>query len=259
MPAPSGAVGRVCVYSDKKYDEFIDRSRNENINFRFDESLSRTKFLRRELSLCNPWDYFCTFTFDSDKVDRYDYHSVSAKLRKFFDNYRQRYSPNFRYMVVPESHVKGGIHFHGLLKGVRAQDLYVPDTILKRVEINDFTSPYSTELIEVPNTPGYMRWRSYRLGFMDISPVQDHFRCSSYILKYITKQMQHAEFLNKGDRILLASSGLRRAIEICKEDIDYSQMYSLVTHYFGEPLKYDFCDVYQDIPMQTIDEVLNYI
>lgn len=258
-PSPDGALGRVCVYSEKKYNEFIDRSRRDDSQFRLDESLWRTKFLARELSMCNPWDYFCTFTFSPERVDRTDYKEVSHKLRVFFNNYRKRKSKDFRYMVVPESHTKDGIHFHGLVRGIRPQDLYVPDMILKRFDVNDYESEFSTELRWVPNTPGYLRWRDYTLGFMDLSPVRDHFRCSSYILKYITKSMQRNDFLVKGDHILLHSQGLRKSIEICKSDIDYKVLYPLIQSEFGSPLIYQFCDVFQDVPMDKIDGVLNYL
>ena len=258
-PSPDGVCGRVCVYPEKKFDEFLDRSRNDLVDFRFEQSLWRTKSIARELSICNDWDYFCTFTFDSNKVDRYCYKDVSAALQKFFTSYRKNYTKSFRYMVVPECHVDGAIHFHGLVKGIRPEDLFVPDKVLKRVNDDDYESPFDTRLIMVPNTKGYLRWKQYKLGFMDLSPVRDHFRCSSYVLKYITKSMQRNDFIGKGDHIVLHSQGLRRSIEFVKSDIDYAVMYDICKSFMGEPLAFQFCDVYQNVPYSQIEEAMKYL
>lgn len=65
-----------------------------------------------ELAACNDFDLFCTLTLDKKKVDRYDYHSVITPLNTWLDNRVRR--RGLRYILVPELHKDGAIHFHGL-------------------------------------------------------------------------------------------------------------------------------------------------
>ena len=75
-----------------------------------------------------------------------------------FNNYRNRYSPDFRYIVIPEFHKNGAVHFHGMVRGIRLQDFEIPPTVMKRNILTD-------KLEMVPNTKGYVRWKNYNLGF----------------------------------------------------------------------------------------------
>ncbi len=175
---------------------------------RMQESLSRTKRTIRDLILCNKFDYFCTFTFDGGKVDRMDFSECRKKLTKIFDNYKQRYSPEFRYVVLPEFHEDGAIHFHGVVRGIRSQDFIVPEMIPKRID---------GVLTMVPNTPGYVDWEYYskKLGWFSCSEIQNQERCANYITKYVTKDIA---LLPKGARVVMASSGLERPELIHDED-----------------------------------------
>lgn len=259
MPAPDGAVARVCVYPER--DFVAERSDFLSYDYRLEESLSRTKRLARELAYCNHWDYFCTFTFDKDKVDRFSLNEVKKKLSKFFHNYVDRHSSDFKYMVIPEHHSDGAVHFHGLLRNINPKHIVVPPTIAKRINytLDDKGRKVGGEVVQVPNTPGYLLWTSYKFGYCNISPVNNHFGASNYILKYITKEVQNADFIGKGDRMILASQGLRRALEVVKCSIDYKEGYKLFDEFKSYRLMYDFCDVYDDIPINRLDELLSII
>ena len=47
-------------------------------------SLRRTKTLITDIVLCNDFQYFCTFTFDPDKVDRYSYSACLHKMMQVY-------------------------------------------------------------------------------------------------------------------------------------------------------------------------------
>lgn len=209
---------------------------------RDEHSLYRTKRIFKDLGICNHWEYFCTFTFSSENVDRYDYLSCKNKLVKFFNNYRRK-SPNFRYLVIPEKHKDNAIHFHGLISGV--SDFSVPDKIYKRV---------CDELVLVPNTNNYYRWDSYKLGFFSCSPIRDHLKTVNYCLKYITKDLC-TDFFPKGSQLCLHSQGLRKPLEILNSDVmcDVSDIANLINTNYEI---YDFCMKYNDL---TEDEVLKLI
>ena len=105
-------------------------------------------------------------------------------MLKFFDNYRQRKSPGFRYLLVPEQHKDGAFHFHGLFMGIAPSDLVI-------------------------NEYGYLDFVPYRdkFGFCSLSRIQDFYACANYITKYISKDM----FQNipaPGTHLYFASKGL---------------------------------------------------
>ncbi|RPF41886.1 hypothetical protein EDD70_3012 [Hydrogenoanaerobacterium saccharovorans] len=170
---------------------------------KLDNSLVRSRRIIRDLILCNQFDYFCTFTFSGEKIDRYDYQACKKRLTRLFNNYQQRYSCDFRYLVVPEQHKDGAWHFHGVLSGIRDGDFVVPDTIWKH------PNKQSEELIQVPNTKGYVDWAYYskKLGFFSCSRIRHYEACANYVTKYITKSL---ETIQKGQRVFMASANLKR-------------------------------------------------
>lgn len=172
---------------------------------RMEESLCRSRRLLRDYVLCNKWDLFCTFTFDMAKVDRYDYKECSSVLRKFFNNYKSRYSPNFRYIVIPEFHKDGAIHFHGFVRGIRPDDLYIPKYIQKRED---------GQLLTVPNTKKYVRWRNYGYGNFDCSAIRNIEAAARYAVKYITKDLAS---LPTGVKVVLHS------LNLCKPELVFDE------------------------------------
>lgn len=170
----------------------LEDSERETYDYKLDESLYRTKALVRDLIRCNPWDYFVTFTFNPDKTNRYDFKECRSRLTKFFNNYRSRYSSNFRYMVIPEQHKDGAWHFHGMVRGLRDGDLYVPDFVISGSDL-------------VPNTKSYVRWAQYNLGYFSASRVKNIEACALYVTKYVTKTLSD---IGVGSRALLHSTGL---------------------------------------------------
>lgn len=68
-----------------------------------------------DVILCNrDLDTFATFTYSPDSVDdRADYAEVYRKLDVWLSNRVQRHG--LKYVIVPERHKSGAIHFHGIL------------------------------------------------------------------------------------------------------------------------------------------------
>lgn len=80
-----------------------------------DDSVKRAMETIFDIAALNPFTHFVTWTLDMKKVDRYDPSAVKKKVKKFLNNMQQRY--NLMYLVVPEEHKDGAIHFHGLVAG----------------------------------------------------------------------------------------------------------------------------------------------
>lgn len=69
----------------------------------------------RDIALCNEFTHFVTLTLNAAKVDRYDMSAVLKKMRIWLDNRVRR--RGLRYILVPELHKDGAIHFHGFFGG----------------------------------------------------------------------------------------------------------------------------------------------
>lgn len=67
----------------------------------------------RDFALANDWKYFVTFTLDRSKVDRYDVKAMTMRLNAWLDNRVRR--KGLRYIIVPELHKDGALHYHGLV------------------------------------------------------------------------------------------------------------------------------------------------
>ena len=76
-----------------------------------DRSMRRARSKVRRLALANEFKWFVTLTLDPEKVDSHSGEDVVKKLNAWASNAVQR--QGLKYILVPERHKKGGIHFHG--------------------------------------------------------------------------------------------------------------------------------------------------
>ena len=86
----------------------------------FPESLARAKRRARnaiyDAAMCSDLGLFVTLTIDPAKMDRESPEEVFRHLRYWLDNNVRR--RGLAYVLVPEYHKKGGIHFHTLTNDV---------------------------------------------------------------------------------------------------------------------------------------------
>lgn len=71
----------------------------------------RARSQLRDYALCTKFDYFVTLTLDKSKIDRYSIDVIIKRLRVWLDNRVRR--AGLVYVLVPEKHKDGAIHFHG--------------------------------------------------------------------------------------------------------------------------------------------------
>lgn len=161
-----------------------DKSIYHSIN----SSLSRTINTIYDLASSNVWDWFLTFTFDSKKVDRYDYDLCYSKLSKFLNNLKNKKCADLKYLVVPEYHKDGAVHFHGLISGV------------------------SDDFFEHSGIKDIYNFTPYKFGFSTATKVQSTHKVSNYITKYITKDL----IVNSKRKRYLCSKGLMRPEIVCE-------------------------------------------
>lgn len=74
-------------------------------------AMRRARAAVRRLALANDFRWFVTLTLDQMRVDRYDPAAVIRKLNQWCSNQVKR--KGLRYILVPERHKDGALHFHG--------------------------------------------------------------------------------------------------------------------------------------------------
>lgn len=81
-----------------------------------ERSQRRARQQIRDYALCSDFKYFVTLTLDEKKINRYDISVIVKRLRVWLDNRVRRCG--LRYILVPERHKDGAIHFHGFFNDV---------------------------------------------------------------------------------------------------------------------------------------------
>lgn len=77
------------------------------------DNISRARRKVFDIAKCNNFDLFVTLTLDQTKIDRFSVSDIKKAVRKWLNNMSQRY--NIKYLIVPEYHKNGAIHFHALI------------------------------------------------------------------------------------------------------------------------------------------------
>lgn len=135
-------------------------------------SMHRAKAAVRDIALCNHFEYFFTGTLSPEKVDRYDSEEVYKKVSSFLKN--ASYRKGFQYVIVPELHTDGAIHFHGMCN-------------LGTLSIQRAVSPKGTQLTTERGQPIF-NLLDWKLGFSECVRIDENYaRTCNYLTKYITK------------------------------------------------------------------------
>lgn len=153
-----------------------DQARSDQVSF------NRTKNAVYSYSRQCSWNYFITLTFDSSKADRYDYKDCTKKARNWFSNQKKRYAPDLKYLCVPERHKDGAWHMHALIADTG--DMIFEDS--GRVSYKGKAFKRTAQLSKFPTIFNLSGWR---YGWSTATEVRDTHRVSSYLVKYITKDL----------------------------------------------------------------------
>lgn len=130
--------------------------------------------IRRKIkgyALCNGFRWFVTLTFDPEKVNSSDYETAKNTLLKWCRKMRDRHG-QFDYLMIPELHKSGAVHFHGLLGDVTA---YFVEAVNAKTG-----NPVIRHNRQVYNLP------EWEYGFSDCEEIESPERAASYITKYVT-------------------------------------------------------------------------
>lgn len=158
-------------------EDDVELARQHSVNV----SKHRTVDSIYKYALCNSWQGFVTLTFNPELVDSSDYELCSQKMKNWLGNIKKRYSPDLKYIVVPELHSdKIKYHFHGLFSSFGSMPL-----------VDSGHKDNAGRIIY--NLP---LW-SYGFSTMTLIDNESSDKAVSYIIKYISKDLCAALFGKK--------------------------------------------------------------
>lgn len=196
------SLPRMKTEEQKKKD--LEESRRSN--------LYKTKARIKDYILSNDFTHFITFTF---ATERNDDDRAFARMRNWLKD-QQRKHGKFIYIVIPERHKTGEIHFH-LVIGDYAGDLV--DSGVK----HGGNTVYNV-----------VDWRH---GYSTATEIRNKQKTASYMTKYIVKDMEK-NVVGKGKKKYWSPQGLKKPVVEYFEDIP--DMSNAELHFDG-----DTCKIYQ--------------
>lgn len=150
-------------------------------------NLGKSKRKIRDYILSNEFDMFWTITFAKDRKDS---EKCFIKLQNWIKYMKKKYG-KFDYLIIPEKHKTGEIHFHGVTNGFKGRLI---DSGIKKKGITVYNAD------------------NWKHGFSTVTYIRDRRRTASYVTKYITKEM-HQSTVGKGKKKYWQSNGLRLPVE----------------------------------------------
>ena len=182
--------------------------------------MRRARAQVRDLALCTPFRWFVTLTLDRARVDRYDMKEITRHLNHWLDNQVRR--RGLSYVLVPERHRDGAIHFHGFfndaLEAADSGTLSLPGskTPRKPRSARQRAEWLAQGAHPVFNLPGWP-W-----GFTTAIELYGEYpRAVNYVCKYIGKDGEKI-----GGRWYYSGGSLGRP-EVSYEDISYREVAAL--------------------------------
>jgi len=154
-------------------------------------------------ALCNPWDWFGTFTLNPRYRDRSDLEGFRKDFMQLIRHSR-RDGGDIEALIVPELHKSGDAwHLHGLIKGLPVDSLR-PFTLTEKLP------RYITDKLKAGGI--VYDWPTYRksFGWVDIEPIKNPDAAARYITKYVTKDVSEgtAKALDSGKHLYYVTRGL---------------------------------------------------
>lgn len=129
----------------------------------------------REKAFLNPFNYFCTFTYDSRKMTEEEF---VERIQKCLSNLHTR--RGWRYMYVYErGHETNRLHIHGLFaipEGEMVGDIRED----RRYDRND-------EEMKISHINSWFEERFGRNDFVEIGSIKDDPSVMNYVIKYVGK------------------------------------------------------------------------
>lgn len=228
-------VARVAGVED---EEFLCIEKGSVNDEKLENNIIRARSKIFEYAICNPWEWFCTFTIDKTKYNRYDLENYHKNLAQFIRDYNKKFGLSIKYLFIPETHKDGAWHEHGFLLGLPVEHL---QAFTLEMKLPTYIRDKLKEGQEVFNWCGY----SEKFGFCDLEPIRNLEACSNYVRKYISKNLA-TSVKDVNAHLYYCSKGLNVAETIKKG--------TLSTGIEEVPTKNNFSNDYVSVRQYTYDE-----
>lgn len=179
-------------------------------------SVRRTKQMIKDYVLSNSFDMFWTLTYSANRESDVD---CIKRMQNWVKRKREKYG-KFSYVIIPERHKNGCLHFHMLTKDYKGS---IVDSGKK-------------------NKRGQIIYNadSWSHGFSTVvkikNDIEDVSKVASYVTKYITKQIDDVHF-GKNARRYWSSKGLLKPKMINNVGV--------VTNHLDRVFEKDNLEIYQ--------------
>lgn len=187
-------TGEYRLYTRREYEQVAN------------QSIQRSKAMLDMLLKVNSFDWFCTLTFDKEKINRADDEVVYKSYIKYINNIKHKY-PSFKYITVLERHDDGNIHFHLLVGGLTWQQLGLVNTgkvcchwaTKKQGICSKEYFEKTKHRYDLKDTDGLIVYNitTFADGFTTATRIFSPERCSSYVKKYLDKAFGSTDIFKK--------------------------------------------------------------
>lgn len=161
-------------------------------------SVSRSIASIRLLVANNQWELFFSLTLSPEKWDRRNPTSVQQIFKEMSRRIKrkqigkQKPYKGFKYLVIPEAHADGSIHFHGFLH------CFPPGMLLEYTqECIHSSTPLPQYIVDKVTAGGKLyhcpEWDDV-FGYNILEPIIDQDRSASYVTKYVSKDIGNLNF-----------------------------------------------------------------
>lgn len=217
-------------------------------NNRSMSSLYRTRSTVYDLANSNPWEHFATITINPEIAERegidlsnvrHVQQYVSHQIKNINKTVRYAQKP-IKYLLIPEYHQNGNVHLHGFFMNISPFDIkhainnqeFLKTEDKKNFLFDDFghkipnkyylqplmRTDVHGELVDVYNCDIFDA-----IGHNDLEKIQNINKASSYITKYITKDLQSRADEFKA-HLYFCSKGLVRSKVVFREKLEKAYM-----------------------------------
>ena len=191
-------------------------------------SISRSVRMVRELAACNPWQFFVTITLSpANWQNRYTPDGLQDVIKAMVRRWRRKdktgsaYCPDFKYLFIPEMHKDGAIHLHGFVNCMPPAEC-IPYTM---ADVNSSKSlpKKICDKVRAGETVYHSPTWEKLFGYNTFEPISDLDKASSYVVKYVSKEIGSTPFKSRYWCSRKLSRATRIATYYFPDSSDYSR------------------------------------
>lgn len=189
-----------------------ERTQEERKTESIRTSVSRSIRAVRELAACNPWQFFITITLSPTVwPNRYTPDGLQDAIKALAKRWNRKRKDGsacchgFKFLLIPEMHKDGAIHLHGFVTCMPANEC-VPYTMADVNSVKKLPKKICDK-VRAGETVYHSPTLEKLFGYNTFEPVADLDKASSYVVKYVSKEIGSTPFKLR----YWSSRGLARA------------------------------------------------